>query len=121
LDALTQEVTLVAEKIDETADISEKQGILTNDTNEEFVKIQDKMESLDKEIQEVQTLMAQMVESNNQIVESIDTLAASSEEVTASSEEALSISQTNVDEVKNFIVKMEQTLEVIRKLASYTV
>lgn len=102
LDVLAEDANEVADRVEESVNLSREEAKYAKEANERFAGIRDVVHDLNTDVTEVGNMMQQLIEANNVITESVNTLSSSSEEITASTEEATAVSETTVQLVDEF-------------------
>lgn len=120
IDALSENAQLMTDKVAVNVEASNLENEAAQEASRRFAEITEKTNTLVGHIREVDEMMKSLVESNNAIVDSVNTLSATSEEISASTQEASATSEKNVSLVKNFSVAMENILQQMEVLQSYT-
>lgn len=110
----------VFEKSISNQEISNKQSITIDSTTKEFEGLQSKFHNMKTDIEQMNSMMTEILEANSQIVDSVSTLSASSEEVAASVSETFNISQSNVEIVKEAEIAVDTVQNIITKMSDIT-
>jgi len=119
LDGLAVDAQLVSDKVEENAIETKNQRQMIEETSNQFLDIQQKMENLQVAIQYVSEMMNSVQISNGRIVDSVTTLSAASEEVMANAKEALNVSEENVEAVDKFKEGINDIEKIANILSSY--
>ena len=120
IDALSENAQLMTDKVTVNMKNSVQENEAAIEASGRFADIAEEINALSEHIAEMDKMMVALVESNNAIVDSVNTLSATSEEISASTQEAFSTSEKNVERVKSFTVAMEQIMQQMEVLRSYT-
>ena len=120
IDALAENAQLVTNKVAVSVEISDKENVAAKEASDKLAEIIEKIDTLTGHIREVDGMMKSLLSSNNAIVDSITTLSASSQEISASTQEACTTSERNVQLVSAFSAAMENILQQMEALQTYT-
>lgn len=120
IDALSENAQLVTDKVAVSVEISDKENVAAKEASDKLAEITEKIDTLTGHIREVDEMMKSLLSSNNAIVDSITTLSASSQEISASTQEACTTSERNVQLVNAFSAAMENILQQMESLQTYT-
>ena len=120
IDALSENAQLVSDKVAVSVEISDKENIAAKEASNKLAEITEKIDTLTGHMREVDGMMKSLLSSNNAIVDSITTLSASSQEISASTQEACTTSERNVKLVNAFSMAMENILQQMEALQTYT-
>lgn len=120
LDELSEASHSIFDKAISNQQISNNQSITIDSTTEEFEGLRKKYNNLKANIEQMNSMMNEILDSNSQIVDSVSTLSASSEEVTASVSETYNISLNNAEAVKGAAAAVEEVQEIITKMSDIT-
>ena len=120
IDALSANAQTVTDRVGISVKMSDQENAAAREASERFEEIKGKINTLARHIAEVDEMMNSLMASNNVIVDSVNTLSATSEEISASTQEAYTISDKNVELVKNFSNAMESILAEVQELHKYT-
>ncbi len=120
IDALSENAQLMTDKVTDNVERSRQENEAAEQAAARFAEITENVNTLSSHINEVSGMMNSLVESNNAIVDNVNTLSATSQEISASTQEAYITSGKNVEMVKKFSVSMENILQEMEVLRSYT-
>ena len=120
IDALSENAQLVTNKVAVSVEISDKENVAAKEASNKLAEITEKIDTLTGHMGEVDGMMKSLLSSNNAIVDSITTLSASSQEISASTQEACTTSERNVQLVSAFSAAMENILQQMEALQTYT-
>ncbi len=120
IDALSENAQLMTDKVTVNVETSKLENEAAEEAAGRFKEITENVNNLAGNIREVSEKMNSLVESNNAIVDSVNTLSATSQEISASTQEACSTSEKNVKMVKSFAAAMDNILQQMEELRSYT-
>lgn len=120
LSELSEVSQSVFDKSISNQEISNKQSITIDRTTKEFEELQFKFQHMKTDIEQMNSMMTEILEANSQIVDSVSTLSASSQEVTASVSETYNISLNNVEIVKEAEAAVNAVKEIITKMLDIT-
>lgn len=95
LSELTENSNLAKSAVTQSVSATIEQEQLIHDVSQEFESINQNVLELTKDIQEIETMLIHLSQSNNTIVDSIMQLSAASEEITANSLQAKETSLNN--------------------------
>ncbi len=120
IDTLSKNAQMMTDKVTVNVETSNQENEAAQEASRRFSEITENINILAGHIKEVDEMMQSLVESNNAIVDSVNTLSATSEEISASTQEACATSEKNINLVKNFSVSMENILQQMAVLQSYS-
>lgn len=89
-----------ADNMQKSAESSERQNGMIEETKEKFSLIEDKMETLHSAVTRLTTEVDGILEANTQINDSITNLSATSEEVSASADNSLAVCDESMDSLE---------------------
>lgn len=119
LEELSGTTEHVAASIHQSVDASAEQSQLISQVYTNVAQVGKQMEELGATVSEINGQIGGLQESNNAIIDSITQLSASSEEVQASTENVSSIVVSNEREAAEAKKRLEDVIEISRKLDSY--
>ena len=108
-----------SEAIRESLEATQQQSELIGTASDNFTLINSDIQELSGQMNEIDTMIIGLKDSNNAIVDSINQLSATSEEITASSSEASNISENNKDSSENAKQMLQRILEYSHELDKY--
>ncbi len=120
IDQLSAEAQSMIEKVEVNVSVSNQENECATEASSKFDEISAKVSTLAERMEEISSLVAGLLESNNVIVDNVNTLSATSEEITASTQEAVETSAQNVTVIREFADSMSSILQEIRELKSFT-
>lgn len=128
--ASTEQITQIAEQLMEEADIAvslveksvqataEQKGLILQNTAA-FQEVNSQSGVVSLKASELSGEVDNLMVANNKIVESISQLSAASEEVTANTQMVTEISNENVVQIKNAVLKVIHIKDTIMELEKY--
>lgn len=119
LEELSGTTEHVAASIHQSVDASAEQSQLISQVYTNVAQVGKQMEELGITVSEINGQIGGLQESNNAIIDSITQLSASSEEVQASTENVSSIAVSNEREAAEAKKRLEDVIEISRKLDNY--
>lgn len=119
INELAENARMVTERVANNVELSNSENDCARLASAKFHEITDKIDTLTKEISEVNVSVNNLSETNNIIVDNVNTISASSEEVTASAHESMNASNNNAELLKNFAVMMDSLVEEVDSLKSF--
>ena len=108
-----------SEAIKESLEATQQQSALIGTASDNFTLINSDIQELTGQMNEIDTMITGLKDSNNAIVDSINQLSATSEEITASSSEASDISANNRESSDNAKQMLQSILEYSHGLDKY--
>jgi methyl-accepting chemotaxis protein len=115
-------VTVLAEKtsalIKDSVDAVAEQSRYIEKADMSFKKIADVVDELHQDMQQLDSLSSTLDESNNTIIDSLANQQAASEEIAANAQSSAELSQTNLDELKEVIVELNEIADIIGSLSN---
>ncbi len=108
-----------SEAIKESLEATQQQSALIGTASDNFNLINSDIQELTGQMNEIDTMITGLKDSNNAIVDSINQLSATSEEITASSSEASDISANNRESSDNAKQMLQRILEYSHGLDKY--
>ena len=120
IDALSENAQTVTNQVAVSVEMSNKENVAAQEASDKLDEITEKINVLTDHMHEVDGMMKSLLTSNNVIVDSVNTLSASSQEISASTQEVCTTSEQNVQLVKNFSLAMENILQQMETLQTYT-
>lgn len=117
LNELIQDADLVAIRVQQNVELSNKENKLVKSTEGQFGIIQEKAQILSDNIHMVETKMSDLMNANALIVDSIIVLSSGSEEISASIGEACDMSNQSVSVVQRFADSVREISENVSALA----
>lgn len=125
----TEEITRIINELNENANevvvsvessvgAAENQNQMIHAAANTFEKLNANMVELIGNIQEIDSRITNLSDSNNKIVENISQLSATTEEVTASAEQATNMSEHNLEfarQAKNAILQIKQSTDSLEQ------
>lgn len=100
--------------------ISKNQSTTIDSTTEEFDGLSINFQHLKSDIEQMNSMITEILEANSQIVNSVSTLSGCSEEVAASVSETYDISLNNVEIVKEAASAVDKVHNIITKMTDAT-
>lgn len=120
IDALSENAQTVTNQVTVSVEMSNKENVAAQEASGKLDEITEKINDLTDHMREVDSMMKSLLASNNVIVDSVTTLSATSQEISASTQEVCTTSEKNVQLVKNFSLAMENILQQMETLQTYT-
>lgn len=120
IDALSENAQTVTNQVTVSVEMSNKENVAAQEASGKLDEITEKINDLTEHMREVDSMMKSLLASNNVIVDSVTTLSATSQEISASTQEVCTTSEKNVQLVKNFSLAMENILQQMETLQTYT-
>ncbi len=115
-------VTVLAERtstlIKNSVDAVAEQSKYIEQADLSFKKIADVVDELHQDMQQLDSLSGTLDESNNTIIDSLANQQAASEEIAANAQSSAELSQSNLDELKEVIVELNEIAEIIGSLSN---
>ncbi len=119
LNELSINAESAANAVKKSAGATGAQEELIGQVSHSYEQIRLNVDELTQNIENIESMLQGLSESNHQIVESISQLSAFTEEVTASSAEAENLSNENLAHAAEARDRLSSVLEVSRKLDQY--
>lgn len=120
IDALSENAQTVTNQVTVSVEMSNKENVAAQEASSKLDEITEKVNTLTDHIHEVDGMMTSLLASNNMIVDSVNTLSANSQEISANTQEACNTSEQNVQLVRAFSLAMENILQQMEALQTYT-
>lgn len=120
IDALSENARMVTKQVTASVEMSNKENVAAQEASGKLDEITEKINVLTDHMREVDGMMKSLLSSNDVIVDSVTTLSATSQEISASTQEVCTTSERNVQLVKNFSLAMENILQQMETLQTYT-
>lgn len=117
---LAENAKAATEAVAESVQATEEQNTRIDMASDSFAKISRDMDSLSRNVDEVDGKIAALAKANDKIVENISQLSATSEQITASSQEAANFSEENSREADNATLLLGGVMETVGRLDRYT-
>lgn len=99
--------------------VTDRQSELINQTGQHFEEVMDKLSTLTDDINNVDGMIQNIVESNGVIVDSVERISSVTEEVTANSREAANMCDNTVDKSDNVKELLDQLVEQVERFDEY--
>lgn len=120
---IIEELELNAVEASETVKSSivatDQQNQLINHASSSFRIIDEDVKELTSNIDAIDTMLKELLVSNNTIVDNISQLSATTEEITSGSEEAALVTDKNKEQVNTAITLLHKVIEVTESLDKY--
>ncbi|NLK95535.1 MAG: hypothetical protein GX275_10160 [Clostridiales bacterium] len=119
IEELNKETLNASDVINLSVKSTEKQEQIISKINGNFHDVDSGIKELKKDISGINTMVEELVDSNNNIVESISQLSAVSEEVTANTESVTYIANSNKNKAEEAKSLLEKVMEISSSLDNY--
>lgn len=116
---LAENAGAATEAVAESVKATEEQNGRIDMASDSFAKISRDMDSLSRNVGQVDGKIAELAKANDTIVENISQLSATSEQITASSQEAADFSEQNSREADNATALLGEVMETVGRLDRY--
>ena len=119
LDELCNNADETAAAVKNIEIVTDRQSELINQTGQHFEEVMDKISTLTDDINDVDGMIQNIVESNGVIVDSVERISSVTEEVTANSREAANMCDNTVDKSDNVKELLDQLVEQVERFDQY--
>ncbi|MCI5822020.1 MAG: methyl-accepting chemotaxis protein [Lachnospiraceae bacterium] len=115
---LTAEADIAITSMGKSTECIVRQNEMINSTGEKLADIQNNTVSLTDGVEKVADSVADVLGANSEITDSIANLSATSQEVAASSETALSLSDSNMDAMRDMNTYLQKISDIAEAMKS---
>lgn len=119
LDELSANAKQASDAVERSVQAAGVQDQMIEQVSQSFDEMSQNVNGLISEIENIDTLLTNLSESNNQIVDNISNLSATTEEVTASSMQATEMTVENLDNAESAKNELSNVLNVSHQLDKY--
>ena len=116
---LNENAETASQVVKTSIDAMNQQNDMVENASEGFQSMRINMDTLTKQVEEIDVRIQNLVQSNNSIIESISQLSAVSEEVTARAQDAAIHSERNQTEAEEAKERLNQVRELVLEFSKY--